>query len=283
MTPITLPNLTSSPPRARPGGPECLWDRAPEGDVHSAPSPPQRRKLPRRANTLETAARSADGRPPQVAPGDASEFLPKPPAPRAPRHTPASPLRPSLAGDTCGRAPPPPVGLLAGVGFEPPHGVPSPLPRASRRRGVGSWRCGESRALRAAASAPRPLVSAGRAGVAGPRAALTRVSRVGMALSPPPPQRLAGDHREVPPTPVARLRALCAARGWHPAGVPAGAPPCPPRDGPFAPRPCLAGGRCLRGPQTCLRVEPCYLWGFAAFLFISRAHTGPRSRHLRPG
>lgn len=198
--------------------------------------PPRCRKLPRRANTLETAARSADGRPPQVAPGDASEFLPKPPAPRAPRHTPASPLRPSLAGTRVAAHPPPPVGLLAGVGFEPPHGVPSPLPRASRRRGVGSWRCGESRALRAAASAPRPLVSAGRAGVAGPRAALTRVSRVGMALSPPPPQRLAGDHREVPPTPVARLRALCAARGWHPGWRPGwrpavsspGWPLCPP-------------------------------------------------------
>lgn len=280
MTPITLPNLTSSPPRARPGGPECLWDRAPEGDVHSAPSPlgaencrvARTHWKPRPGQQTSARPRSLPVTPPN------SSQSPQPREPRGTRRLCLSGLR--WPGTRVAAAPPPPVGLLASVGFEPPHGVPSPLPRASRRRGVGSWRCGESRALRAAASAPRPLVSAGRAGVAGPRAALTRVSRVGMALSPPPPRRLAGDHREVPPTPVARLRALCAARGWHPAGVPAGAPPCPPRDGPFAPRPCLAGGRCLRGPQTCLRVEPCYLWGFAAFLFISRAHTGPRSRHL---
>lgn len=168
-----------------------------------------------------------------VTPPNSSQS-PQPREPRGTRRLCLSGLR--WPGTRVAAHPPPPVGLLAGVGFEPPHGVPSPLPRASRRRGVGSWRCGESRGP-AGCSVGSSAVSLRRSGRRGGASGgfNPRLPGGNGAESPTSPEARGRPSRGAPHTCCPPSCSLCCSwlaprwrPGWRPAVSSPGWPLCPP-------------------------------------------------------
>lgn len=190
-------------------------------------------------------------------------FLNSSQSPQHPRHAPASPLWPSSAGAMCGRPPPrrAPRQRQVRDATRRPMSCGAHLGDGQPAFSGAAWRV--PGAPLAVASAPQPLISASRAAVEGPRVALTCVSRVGMALSPPVPRMREGDRRETPP----RLPPVVGVPvPWCPvrAGGRRSAAPFPGRPPSLPLWPC-GGWVSAWPPHTCPQVVPRYLRGFAAF------------------